>query len=577
VRDARLALAAIVTAAAVLRFVGLRFGLPAIYNPDEIAIMSRALAFAKGDFNPHNFLYPTFYFYVLFGWIGTWFVAVRAIGLVESLAAFQRQFFIDPSAVYLAGRALGAIAGTATVVAVFFLGRRCFGTRAALGAAAFLAVAPLHVRDSHYVKHDVFVTLLIVLACLAMLRLLASEDGMRLGPVFGAGTACGVAFSTHYYAVFLALPLAYAVWRWAGVRGRTLARGLSAAGASATVTFLTLSPFILAEPRTAWRDIVANREIVVDRAIEGAAPLANAAAYARMLTVDAAGWPIALLAAAGIVLALTRRTAADAPGRDTRVVAIGLLLFPSAFLIFIANTVAASRYLNPVLPFLVVFAGFGAARLAQVATRGRAALTAVLVGLALLPGAAASIRSDLFFRQDDTRTLALRYVERRWPSGSSVLVQPYSAPLVQSRASLVEALEANLGDLRRASTKFALRLQLEDAPTPSYRTIYLGDGGLDADKIYVHYGEFTGDRGLAAVRARGVRYLVVKRYNRPDPETLPFLSAVAREARRVAVFSPYRRDVDPNAAEPFLHNTDARIVAALERPGPIVELWELIR
>ena len=37
--------------------------------------MSRALGFAKGDLNPHNFLYPTFYFYVLFGWIGGYFAA----------------------------------------------------------------------------------------------------------------------------------------------------------------------------------------------------------------------------------------------------------------------------------------------------------------------------------------------------------------------------------------------------------------------------------------------------------------------------------------------------------------------
>ena len=53
-----------------LRVRGLGFGLPAVYNPDEVAIMSRALAFAKGDLNPHNFLYPTLYFYALFGWIG---------------------------------------------------------------------------------------------------------------------------------------------------------------------------------------------------------------------------------------------------------------------------------------------------------------------------------------------------------------------------------------------------------------------------------------------------------------------------------------------------------------------------
>ena len=42
-----LLLLAVLTTALVLRTLGLQFGLPAVYNPDEVAIMSRALAFAK--------------------------------------------------------------------------------------------------------------------------------------------------------------------------------------------------------------------------------------------------------------------------------------------------------------------------------------------------------------------------------------------------------------------------------------------------------------------------------------------------------------------------------------------------
>ena len=93
-----------------LRLVGLRYGLPAVYNPDEVAIMSRALAFAKGDLNPHNFLYPTFYFYVLFAWEGltaaVWPSSTRA---VASFGAFQREFFLDPTRVFVAGRLLTAL------------------------------------------------------------------------------------------------------------------------------------------------------------------------------------------------------------------------------------------------------------------------------------------------------------------------------------------------------------------------------------------------------------------------------------------------------------------------------------
>ena len=83
----------------------------------------------EGDLNPHNFVYPTLYFYLVFAWEGLFFVAARAAGVYDSLAAFQREFFIDPSRHFLAGRAFSVLCGTATVAAVFWLGRRLYDTR----------------------------------------------------------------------------------------------------------------------------------------------------------------------------------------------------------------------------------------------------------------------------------------------------------------------------------------------------------------------------------------------------------------------------------------------------------------
>ncbi len=90
--------------------------------------------------------------------------------------------------------------------------------------------------------------------------------------------------------------------------------------------------------------------------------------------------------------------------------------------------------------------------------------------------------------------------------------------------------------------------------------------------------QLGGSAGLEPLRRLGVTYVLVKRYNRPDPETLPFLTALSREGRRIAAFSPYRPGVseaEQARIDPFLHNTDARIDDALERPGPPLEIWQL--
>ena len=89
-RRSALALAAVCLLGFVLRVVGLQYGLPAVYNPDEVSIMARALSFARGTLNPHNFLYPTFYFYVLFAWVGAYLAWIWLSGRVASIGALQQ-------------------------------------------------------------------------------------------------------------------------------------------------------------------------------------------------------------------------------------------------------------------------------------------------------------------------------------------------------------------------------------------------------------------------------------------------------------------------------------------------------
>ena len=580
--------------ALLFRLIGLRYGLPAVYNPDEVAIMSRALAFAKGDLNPHNFLYPSFYFYVLFAWEALTAVAAVATRAVSSFGGFQREFFLDPTRVFVAGRLLTALLGSATVIATGVLTTRIAGRFAGIAAAALLAVAPLHVLNSHYVKHDVPVTLAIVLAYLAYERLWSrpgeaglppeggsygaaegtgSRESARYGarsfrlqaeaPVIAAAAITGVAFSTHYYTIFLAIPLAWSAARHAP-HARGAVKNVALAAIVSALVFFLLSPFLLVEPATALRDIAANRQIVVDRAAADVGYAASAMRYLRVIALDAIGVPAALLAAAGLVVAARRDWART----------LWLLAFPVPFLSFIFSTYPASRYIVPVTPFLVIFAAL-AIDAARRTPRAPGALAAAMLGVATTWAAFDSVTADRFIRQTDTRTLALEYMTAHVPPGATVLTQPYSVPLEPTADALREAVQRSG---REMPTKTRLQIERRPYPAPAYRVLYLGRG-LDADKVYVPYEQLAGSDPLRAARAAGVAFVVLKRYNERDPATLPFLTALAREGRKIAEFSPYRQadtaEDGGRRPDPFLHNTDAPIHRSLERPGPMVEIWRL--
>lgn len=549
-----------------LRARALGFGLPAIYNMDEVAIMNRAMAFGAGDLNPRNFLYPTFYFYALFAWEGLTFVAGLAMGWWDSLAAFQREFFVDPSRLYWSGRLLSVLCGVATVAAVGVWTTRLSGHLAGLIAATVMAVTPIAVMDAHYVKHDVPVTLLIVLVHVSLARMIATGGAAARRDVWSAGALAGLAMSTHYYALFVALPVAAILLTQPGVAWNDRLRDGLRAGLAATVIFLAASPFLLPELGTAWTDITQNREIVMDRAIAQAGWFPSLVAYVGLL--DTFKVPLLLLLMYFAVL-LQRR------GQRRPLL---LALFPLTFLLFISNTVPATRYLNPLLPFVAVATGAALFRIVS-SMRGWTWFRWGVIALTpLVFGITTSVAIGNFFSQTDTRTLARRWIEAEVPAGSTVLIQPYSVPLRQSREGLIEALRATLGTEDRATTKFQQQLALSPYPSPAYRTIYLGDGGLDKDKIYVSPGTFAGQETLEPLRALGVQYVVLKRYNAPDASLASFDRALAAGGRLVAMFSPYRSDADAGrraAVAPFLHNTDARLDPALERPGPVIEIWRI--
>lgn len=106
-----------------------------------------------------------------------------------------------------------ALAGVATVMLVFAVVRRSFGTAAATIAGVVTALTPAAVLIFRYNNPDALLTLLLVGAALAMVRGLESD---RRRWLVLAGILVGLAFNTKYLQAYLVLPAFAITWIVAG-------------------------------------------------------------------------------------------------------------------------------------------------------------------------------------------------------------------------------------------------------------------------------------------------------------------------------------------------------------------------
>ncbi len=369
------------------------------------------------DPNPRFFHYPSLVFYVQMLGQGILYLILQATGRIESTLDFRVLFAMDRAPFFLTARTVTAVFGAATVAATYVLGRVAAGRAAGVLAALFLLLDPLHVHESQRVEVDVplaaFATWTLIESILVTRR---SGKGASLR----AGLALGLAASAKYTGAFLAIPVAVAHFlaaRPPRTRKDALL-SLSVAYGAAILAFALTSPFVILDAGRAWHDLATEREHMTLGHFGGEEKGA-VETYAKILTNDALGWPLALIVLAGVVVAAAqRRTWAWVLGSHV-LVTLGILM---------SWTMVADRYLLFVLPALLVF---GAALLARDSPEGapqrlprfaRTALISAFAGFVLV-SFGTSVHSSRA-APIDARTTAKRWIEARCPTGTFVLVEP---------------------------------------------------------------------------------------------------------------------------------------------------------
>jgi hypothetical protein len=286
-----------------------------------------------------------------------------------------------------AARLAAVAVGLGGVAAAWWLGRRAYGTRAAIVGAAGVAVATTHVAYSRVAVTDVLLTL--VVTCVLALAV--------AGRIEWAGLAVGLAASSKYPGAVAAVPVVVAGWgQW---------RRLGRAAALGVAGFALTSPFVLIHAGAAWDDVSRVQRLSRTGWLGFEDDPITPLAYLDRLW-SAIG-PLLLVSAVGLVVALGRRGRTD----------LVLLSFVGVYwLTLMPQQAHFDRYVLPLVPVLAVLAG-------SLRTAFPVALVALAVPLAWSVSAARELT------RTDTRLRADAWVAANVPRSDRIAADPSTLPL----------------------------------------------------------------------------------------------------------------------------------------------------
>lgn len=420
----------------LVRLLGIGWGLPFFYHVDEKGFGRFTIGYFKGDLNPHFFQVPSLYTYLTASvWAG-YYLGGKIAGRFPDRPAFIKAYHADPTVFVLLGRILSALLGVGTVLLVFAIGRRMYGTRAGALAAFMLVFSLEHVKQSHYFVPDVAMIFFLMLSFLFIWSIYTTG---RMGSYILAGLFAGLAYASKYGGHYMALPLLLAHFFRSAEEKESWARSLFSPKLLAALAaffggFLAGCPYALLDSHKFIKDFRWQARHLFSVGHYGSSTSEPSwLFYLKYGFRENVGRWAQFLIPGGILFALFKHRKKD----------ILLLSIPvTMFVITGAMKSYATRYLLPLTTFFILLAALfldklldgAAAVLGRIKSGGLAAaatksVQAALVLVFLLPSVWQVARYDDSITRTDTRTKAKHWVEANIPLHERIATEMYGPPL----------------------------------------------------------------------------------------------------------------------------------------------------
>ena len=410
----------IIFLAFIIRLWGINYDLPEInrylFETDEQQILTIAMGFGMGDFNPHSFQHPGMYYYLLFFLFAIFYLVGKLAGFSSSPADFANLFFNHRTGFYLIGRGTNVIFGVLSVYLIYKIGRKMFGPKTGLLSALFLAVMPLHVLLSHTIKPDILATLFFLLSLYYALDIAAKGT---IAAYIKASMFAGLAFGTRYPIGVILITVFVAHFTYKAKKA------LSLDGLKMTVLIfgVFLTSFFVVSPYNfiAWREFIQQtRQVAIVCSTQGYKYDWAVRHIINFMRENEFGVILTLLSISGIFLALMKRSRYD-------LILSSAWVFTYIFFCFPKWLIVPPQYLLPLFPVWILL---GARFLAEALDKLNLSKTGrfLLVVLFFWPPFLASLKGDIAFSAETSAQRAKEWVEVNLPEKSRIFTSLTQAP-----------------------------------------------------------------------------------------------------------------------------------------------------
>ncbi len=249
---------------ALFRFYGLNWDQGFHLHPDERAIVMFTTSLhlptsiaeffsSESSWNPHFFAYGSFPLYLL--------------KIVSSIFGIFDPRLTEYSYINLLGRVISAFVDTATVLLVYFFGKKLFSKHVGILAAFFYAISVFPIQAAHFYAVDALLTFFIMLNLFSLLRFYQNptiKNALFTGMIFGFALATkisatvllasiGTALFIDFVLIFLKNPHRPHVWfpHLPKLARRLMVEGLIIIIIT-IITFIILEPYAIIDFRTFW-------------------------------------------------------------------------------------------------------------------------------------------------------------------------------------------------------------------------------------------------------------------------------------------------------------------------------------